>query len=264
MEAHRIGRRIVRSLIDTVRSRASIVESIRVLDRRGRQRLIFRVWDLGDIDLERHGDKEVSKDATRIVCSRRWPATSAAKLGHSSFYRKLLVGHPNATPSKYPCGPRRDWNNRLDFSVLSRSLADCHLLSTSRCVPDREPTTTSGVSPSPPNSPLSYDQRQRNMAPLVTKSRAAASAALLLSFAVAATAHEHHTDKIEEGHAISDDPIVRGAGEASERATNNANECSRTPFYGHIYSYRCWPGGSCSPQVWFWGWVPGLLCPAAH
>lgn len=35
---------------------------------------------------------------------------------------------------------------------------------------------------------------------------ALAAAALLLSTAV--TAHEHHNDKIEEGHAISADPIV--------------------------------------------------------
>jgi hypothetical protein len=34
---------------------------------------------------------------------------------------------------------------------------------------------------------------------------AAAFAALLLS--TTATAHEHHMNKIEEGHAISDDPI---------------------------------------------------------
>jgi len=38
------------------------------------------------------------------------------------------------------------------------------------------------------------------------RTRALAAAALLLSTAV--TAHEHHNDKIEEGHAISADPIV--------------------------------------------------------
>lgn len=35
--------------------------------------------------------------------------------------------------------------------------------------------------------------------------RVAASVALL--FTAAATAHEHHMNKIETGHAISDDPI---------------------------------------------------------
>jgi beta-lactam-binding protein with PASTA domain len=39
------------------------------------------------------------------------------------------------------------------------------------------------------------------------RTTAVAAAALLLSATV--TAHEHHDDKIEEGHVISDDPIVR-------------------------------------------------------
>jgi hypothetical protein len=38
-----------------------------------------------------------------------------------------------------------------------------------------------------------------------TRMKAIAAAALLLSTAV--TAHDHHSDKIEEGHAISADPI---------------------------------------------------------
>lgn len=38
--------------------------------------------------------------------------------------------------------------------------------------------------------------------------RGAASVALLLSFAATAKAHEHHMDSIEEGHFVSDDPIV--------------------------------------------------------
>ena len=38
------------------------------------------------------------------------------------------------------------------------------------------------------------------------KMRVLALAALLLA---SATAHEHHMDNITEGHAISDDPIVR-------------------------------------------------------
>lgn len=53
------------------------------------------------------------------------------------------------------------------------------------------------------------------------KSRVAALVALLLSSAVTAKAHEHHMDNIEEGHFVSDDPIVRhseeGHTQASER-----------------------------------------------
>jgi hypothetical protein len=39
------------------------------------------------------------------------------------------------------------------------------------------------------------------------KATGVAAAALLLSTVV--SAHDHHSDKIEEGHAISADPIVR-------------------------------------------------------
>lgn len=39
------------------------------------------------------------------------------------------------------------------------------------------------------------------------KSIGAALVATFLSTAV--SAHDHHMDKIEDGHAISDDPIVR-------------------------------------------------------
>lgn len=42
------------------------------------------------------------------------------------------------------------------------------------------------------------------------KSRAVALAGLALSFSALVKAHEHHTDKIGEGHFVSDDPIVRG------------------------------------------------------
>ena len=40
------------------------------------------------------------------------------------------------------------------------------------------------------------------------RTRQAALAATLFLTTVA-TAHEHHTDNVEEGHAISDDPVVR-------------------------------------------------------
>lgn len=48
-------------------------------------------------------------------------------------------------------------------------------------------------------------------APELAAQRAAVVAAALLAFSFAsmANAHEHHMDSIEEGRAISDDPIVR-------------------------------------------------------
>ena len=73
-------------------------------------------------------------------------------------------------------------------------------------------------------------------APELAAQRAAVVAAAFLAFSFPSTAnaHEHHMDSIEEGHAISDDPIVRqGENErVAARERMNADEPIRTRYYG--------------------------------
>lgn len=57
---------------------------------------------------------------------------------------------------------------------------------------------------------------------------------MVLLLTTAATAHEHHMDNIEEGHAISDDPIVRFVRSSAAKA-RETNVCLRTQYYGHTF-----------------------------
>lgn len=49
------------------------------------------------------------------------------------------------------------------------------------------------------------------------ETRVRGAAFVLLLLGAIARAHEHHEDKIEDGHVISDDPIVRGQRGKQER-----------------------------------------------
>jgi len=56
---------------------------------------------------------------------------------------------------------------------------------------------------------------------LRTAARGAAFTAAILNLATTTRAHEHHMNNIEEGHAISAEPIVRLGGIARAAAGKN-------------------------------------------
>ena len=71
-----------------------------------------------------------------------------------------------------------------------------------------------------------------------------ALAIVISCFVVRTTAHEHHMDKIEEGQAVSADPIVCSEQKRDEYRSD-ANRLVRIQYYGFIYSYRRWLGACC-------------------
>ena len=193
-----------------------------------------------------------------------------------------LTSATSATDIRLYCvATRGRHNNRQSFSFLFPfrigpfpPICRSHRIVQPTQSPLRRPPSHPTVPYVPPDIPFSAAKRFRGyraclhitknhtMAGLPTLRGGIASSSALIGLAAAllpmAMAHDHDTTKIEEGEAVSADPIVswtrsdeeRGDGE-ERQDQERADRFGRIRHYGPISSSRCSPLASCSPSGWF-------------